>query len=93
MKEFKQDKDFDSFLVEIINSKVGEVYECQHQPNVIQAVQINEDFKAHTQEGIMNGKAGDYLVMSPTGGLWPVEKDFFEENYYKLHRLDPPIQF
>jgi hypothetical protein len=47
----------------------------------VQAIQIHEDFKVLTLEGVMQGHVGDYLCKGSEGELWPVRKHIFEKNY------------
>lgn len=45
------------------------------------AVQMQEAFEVETEEGVMQGKAGDYLCIGPLGEAWPVRQDIFEITY------------
>ena len=51
------------------------------KPIPIQFVQVNEPFKVETMEGIMEGKAGDYLIVGVRGEMYPCDKEIFEETY------------
>ena len=51
------------------------------KPIIIVAEQIDKSFEVETLEGIMKGKAGDYLVTGVRGEQYPVNKEIFEETY------------
>ena len=51
------------------------------KPIPIQAVRIDKDFQIETPEGMMNGRAGDYLVQGVRGKYYPVKKEIFEQTY------------
>lgn len=51
------------------------------KPIPIEAVQINEPFEVQTMEGLMKGKAGDYLITGVRGEQYPCDKEIFEETY------------
>lgn len=51
------------------------------KPIPIEAVQINEPFEVKTMEGLMKGKAGDYLITGVRGEQYPCDKEIFEETY------------
>ena len=59
------------------------------KPVQVGAMQINEKFEVVTMEGIMTGKAGDYLIQGIMGELYPCDKEIFEKSYDLLtDRLD-----
>lgn len=47
----------------------------------IQCCQIDEPFKVHTKEGIMNGKKGDWLMVGVKGELYVCNQDIFQMTY------------
>jgi len=51
------------------------------RPIVIQAIQVLEPFEVETLEGLMQGKASDYLVKGINGELYPVDKEIFHKTY------------
>ncbi len=51
------------------------------KPIPIQCVQINEPFEVETMEGIMKGKAGDWLMIGIRGEKYACDKEIFEETY------------
>ena len=50
-------------------------------PLAVEAKQIHETFRVDTLEGVMNGKAGDYLKRGINGELYIKDKDIFERTY------------
>lgn len=42
---------------------------------------MTEDFEVKTLEGLMKGKAGDYLATGIQGEQWPIKKNIFEKTY------------
>ena len=51
------------------------------KPIPIRCYQVSEPFKVETLEGIMEGKAGDYLMIGSRGEMYPCAKEIFEETY------------
>lgn len=51
------------------------------KPIPIRCVQMAEPFKVETMEGVLEGKAGDYLMIGIKGEMYPCDKDIFEETY------------
>jgi hypothetical protein len=45
------------------------------------AVQMPEAFEVQTQEGVMQGRAGDFLCQGPAGERWPIKREIFEATY------------
>ena len=55
---------------------------CRKKPIVIQAVQMNYEFRVKTLEGDYKlGKPGDYLMSGIDGELYICDKDIFERSY------------
>lgn len=54
------------------------------KPVTIFAKQMKESFTVKTLEGIMQGNAGDYLIIGTHGEKYPCKKNIFESNYEKL---------
>lgn len=48
--------------------------------------QMNKPFKVKTKEGVMEGKAGDYLCIGVEGEMWPLDKDIFEKTMKPLDK-------
>lgn len=53
------------------------------KPVRVRAVQIDEPFRVHTLHGVVEAKAGDFLVESINGDLYPCDKGIF----VKTHEL------
>lgn len=45
------------------------------------AVQMTEVFQVETLEGIMEGKAGDWLMIGVNGEMYPCDADIFDKSY------------
>ena len=55
---------------------------CMKKPIIIQAVQMNEEFRVDTLEGdYKQGKPGDYLMCGIDSELYICDKDIFERSY------------
>jgi hypothetical protein len=53
------------------------------KPVVVHARQIDKPFEVHTLEGIMKGKAGDWLIMGVEKELYPCDDKIFKKTYEK----------
>lgn len=51
------------------------------KPIPIRCIQIHEAFVVETREGMLRGKAGDYLMVGVKGEMYPCSKEIFEETY------------
>lgn len=51
------------------------------KPLIIQAKEMKEDFEVDTLEGLMQGKAGDFLIIGIKGERYPCAKDIFIQSY------------
>ena len=51
------------------------------KPIPIRCIQMQETFRVETLEGVVEGKAGDYLIVGVRGEMYPCAKDIFEETY------------
>lgn len=56
------------------------------KPIPIRCVQIDEPFQVETLEGLMQGKAGDWLIIGVQGEMYPIDKDIFEKTYDLSHK-------
>jgi len=55
---------------------------CMKKPIMVQAVQMDKEFRVDTMEGnYKQGKAGDYLMSGIEGELYICDKDIFEKSY------------
>lgn len=43
------------------------------------------DMKVKSYGGVVNGRVGDYIVKDPTGDVWVVQKDIFEDIYEVIY--------
>ena len=61
---------------------VGGMSNCMKRPIVVQARQIDEDFRVNTLEGnYKQGKSGDYLMRGIDGELYICDQAIFEKTY------------
>lgn len=51
------------------------------KPVLVQAMRMPTEFKVKTLEGVMSGKAGDYLIKGVKGEMYPCKPDIFSETY------------
>lgn len=51
------------------------------RPIPIQCAQINEPFLVETKEGLMKGKAGDWLMIGVSGELYVCDNEIFIKSY------------
>jgi len=51
------------------------------KPIPIRCIQISEPFRVETNEGVLNGKPGDYLMVGVRGEMYPCSREIFEETY------------
>jgi hypothetical protein len=51
------------------------------KPIPVKCIQINEPFTVETMEGLMKGKAGDYLIIGIKGEVYPCDQEIFKETY------------
>ncbi len=56
------------------------------RPVKIKAVQMDKEFEVGTLEGVLRGKAGDYLIEGVRGELYPCDKEIFEETYVEVFK-------
>jgi hypothetical protein len=54
---------------------------AKKKPIPMRVCQIMEDFEVESIEGVMQAKAGDYLVVGFHGEMWPIKKEIFEDTY------------
>jgi hypothetical protein len=47
----------------------------------VKALQMDRPFRVETNEGVMEGAAGDYLCEGPAGECWPIKRDIFKATY------------
>jgi len=54
------------------------------RPVKVKAVQMEKEFEVGTLEGVLKGKAGDYLIEGVRRELYPCDKEIFEETYVEV---------
>lgn len=67
------------------------VRKCMKKPIVIHAAQISEPFEVTTKEGIMTGKAHDYLMFGIDGEKYICDRSIFERSYDFVDDKNNPI--
>ena len=61
---------------------VSGLHSCMKRAIIIQAKQMNEEFRVNTLEGnYKQGKPGDYLMRGIDGELYICDKAIFEKTY------------
>lgn len=65
------------------------------KPIVIQAKEMSKPFSVQTKEGVMSGKAGDFLLIGIKGERYPCDRDIFFATYEKASRSlgIPPMTY
>lgn len=56
-------------------------FKAKKKPIVIEALKVDYPFEVETLEGVMSGKAGDYLLIGVKGEKYPCDAEIFEETY------------
>ncbi len=54
------------------------------KPIPMRCVQIQEPFQVETLEGLMQGKAGDWLMVGIHGEMYPIDSEIFDKTYRLL---------
>ena len=54
------------------------------KPIPIKAERMEKPFEVKTLEGVMKGKAGDYLITGVRGEQYPCDAGIFEETYEEV---------
>ena len=57
------------------------ILKVRKKPIIIEAIEINEPFEVETMEGVMKGKAGDFLMKGIDGELYVCDRDIFFRTY------------
>lgn len=69
-------KTFDTY------ENVLDMKNCRKRPIVIQALQMNQEFRVNSLEGnYKQGKSGDYLMRGVDGELYICDREIFEKTY------------
>lgn len=56
------------------------------RPIPVRCAQIGEPFQVETMEGVLQGKAGDWLMVGIHGEMYPIDREIFEATYQLLPR-------
>ena len=51
------------------------------KPIPVRCIQIHEPFEVETMEGMMKGKAGDWLMIGVNGEMYPIANEIFRKSY------------
>lgn len=51
------------------------------KPIPVKCIQIKEPFKVETMEGVLEAKAGDYLMIGIEGEMYPCDRKIFHDTY------------
>ncbi len=70
MKSYKSKEDLNMPLVNAVK-----------KPVMIQCKQIHEEFEIHTMEGVMKGKAGDWVIVGVEGEIYACDDAIFRKTY------------
>lgn len=54
---------------------------CRKKPVVVSCAQVNEPFQVQAIEGLLTGKAGDYVMRGVEGELYICAQAIFERTY------------
>lgn len=86
--------DVDRYVIGEIESVFDYEEECnllkagfkpyQKLPIRILAKQMRNPFKTKTMEGVLKGKAGDYLIVGIEGEQYPCDKKVFKKTYREV---------
>lgn len=60
----------------------------QKRPVVIEAKKMDCVFFVKTKEGVMTGKAGDYLIKGIEGEFYPCDAEIFHKTYDKYEEKE-----
>jgi hypothetical protein len=63
-------------------------FEARKRPIVIKALQFHYDFKVKTNEGVMIGRRGDYLLIGVKGEKYSCAKEIFEQTYDVVNQME-----
>ena len=58
-----------------------EIKRAVKKPIPVRCIEMKEPFEVETMEGVLRGKAGDYLMIGPRGEMYPCDREIFYETY------------
>jgi hypothetical protein len=68
-------------IEDIINEGLEDKIQYAMKNVVTRVIKMDHDFKCETMEGIVVGKAGDYLAVGKMGEVYPINSKVFQETY------------
>ena len=74
------------------NAEGLEMVTCMNKPISRKCLRIDEPFSCNTMEGIVNGKAGDYLMRGIDGEVYPCDADIFHKTYIIQGEVEEPTE-
>lgn len=65
------------------NQKIPDIVfkKAVKKPIPVRCIQIHEPFEVVTLEGVMQGKAGDWLMVGINNEMYPCEESIFNKTY------------
>lgn len=61
---------------------------CIKKPIIVKAYQMKNEFKVKTKQGIVKGKAGDYIIEGIDKERYPCDKEVFEKTYDWINKKE-----
>ena len=77
-------KQFNAGDIDLVK-KLGNEYK---KAGTIHAMKMPDEFEVETNEGILKGKAGDYLATDGTMHVWPVSAEYMAKYYVLAGKVD-----
>lgn len=71
-----------------VSDDSGYEFKQYRKTALAEAVQMPEAFEVATLEGVMVGKAGDFLMRGAAGELYPCAAEIFENTYEPAEESD-----
>ncbi|MVT09344.1 hypothetical protein [Chitinophaga tropicalis] len=70
----------------MLHYKTGQIPDLPYKqavkkPIPIRCIQINEPFRVNSMEGVVEGKAGDYLMIGVHEEMYVCDREIFEKTY------------
>lgn len=62
----------------------GQLKVCMNKVVLKKYMEVPDEFSCETMEGIVQGKAGDILMVGVDGEIYPVDKSVFEQTYQRV---------
>lgn len=84
--EGKADPDRRDALDHGAERTVGEGWREYRKTTTTWARPMKNAFEVLTEEGVMAGRAGDYLAVGAAGEMYPIKRDIFEKTFEPVER-------